>query len=119
MIAQEDCPLAILGDRRRLFEDIDDRMTILHMERHKHSRHEREMETHVAFVSGAEVGYGVVGPLICFGKQHAVGILRINAATKFLEYPVGLYQIFATCPLPLYQIRHSVETKTVDAEVEP
>ncbi len=44
VIAQKQRPLAVVGDRRRLLEDVDDRETILHVHRHKNPRHDRESE---------------------------------------------------------------------------
>ena len=42
------------------------------LERHEQPRHDREVEGHVALVAVAEVGDGVLGPLVGLGQQHAV-----------------------------------------------
>ena len=51
-------PLAVLGDVRRLPQDLDDRMAVLLPHRHEHARHQREVERHVALVAVAEVRAG-------------------------------------------------------------
>ena len=64
MVAQEDGPLAPLRDGRRLIEDIDDRKTVFHLNGHEHARHERKVESHVAFVSGTKIGGCILRPLV-------------------------------------------------------
>ena len=78
MVAQEHRPLAIVGNRRRLLENIDNRKTVLHLQRHEHARHKREMKTHVRLIALAEVSGCVLRPLIRFSKQHAIGKFRID-----------------------------------------
>src|SRR6476620_1554384 len=70
MVAQEHRPLARLWNWRRLFEDINDRNTVLHPHSHENSRHQWEMECHVALVSlaAAEVTNSILGPLVRFGE---------------------------------------------------
>ena len=51
VVAQERRPLAVLGDRRRLVQDVDQREPVLHPVRHEHPRHQREVERHVASVA--------------------------------------------------------------------
>ena len=80
MIAQEQGPLAVVGDGRRLLQDVDDRKAVLHAERHEHARHQREVKRHVAFVAVAEIGDGVFRPLIGFGQQHAVLVIARRRA---------------------------------------
>ena len=46
--------------------------------RHEQARHEREVEGHVALVAVAEVGDGVLGPLVGLGQQHAVRELVVD-----------------------------------------
>ncbi len=72
VVAQEHRPLAVRRDLRRLRQDVDDREAILHVNRHEHPRHDRKVEVHVALVAVAEVGGGVLGPLVRLGEQHAV-----------------------------------------------
>ena len=66
VVAQKHCPLTVLRDCRRLLHDVDDRKTVLHLERHEHSRHQREMKTHVGLVTLAEIRCRVLRPLIGF-----------------------------------------------------
>ncbi len=70
VISQEETPLAALGDLRRLGHDVVDRKPIFLMKRHEQPRHEREVEDHVAFVPLAEVGDGILGPLVRLGQEH-------------------------------------------------
>ena len=72
VVAQEQRPLAVRRDRRRLRQDVEDREAVLHVNRHEHPRHDREVEVHVALVAVAEVGGRVLGPLVRLGEQHAV-----------------------------------------------
>ena len=58
VVAQEQPPLAVLGNVRRLPQDLGDRMAVLLPQRHEHARHQREVERHVAFVAVAEVRRG-------------------------------------------------------------
>src|SRR5262245_47875156 len=74
MITEEHCPLTTLGNRRSLIEDINDRESILHLERHEHPRHEWEMEVHMRLISLSEVRDRVLRPLICFREEHAAVI---------------------------------------------
>ena len=72
VVAQEQRPLAVGGDLRRLRQDVEDREAILHVNRHEHPRHDRKVEVHVALVAGAEVGGRVLRPLVGLGEQHPV-----------------------------------------------
>ena len=45
MIAQEQSPLAVVGDRRRLRHDVGDRQAIFLAQRHVNARHQRESGT--------------------------------------------------------------------------
>ena len=80
VIAQEQAPLAGVGNRRRLRHDVGDRQPVFLAQRHVDARHQREMECHVAFVAVAEIGAHIGGPLIGFGQNHAVGIIRVDLA---------------------------------------
>ena len=71
VIAQKHRPLAALGNRRRLLEDVDDRKAILHLQRHEHSRHERKVKIHVRLVAFPEISDGVFRPLVRFREEQA------------------------------------------------
>ena len=101
VIAQKHRPLAIVGNRRRLLEDVDDRKPILHLQRHEHSRHERKMEIHVRLVAVAEIRDGVFRPLIRLREQHAILEIRIEMRAQFFQIDVRLGQIFAVRPFAL------------------
>ena len=51
VVAQEDPPLAAVGDLRGLGEDLGDRVALLPPHRHEHAGHQREVEAHVALVA--------------------------------------------------------------------
>ena len=89
VVAQEDRPLAVLRDRRRLAHDVADREAILARDRHVHARHQREMERHVAFVAVAEIILGILRPLVGFGEQHPAGKRRIELGANPLEHLRG------------------------------
>ena len=52
VVAQEDAPLAVVRDRRRLRHDLRDRVARLPAYGHEDPRHHREVERHVALVAG-------------------------------------------------------------------
>ena len=78
VVAQEQAPLAVVGDGRGALEDLVDRRGLLAAQRHEHARHDREVEGHVALVAVAEVLDDVLGPLVGLGQQHAVGVLVVD-----------------------------------------
>ena len=71
VVAQEERPLAVVGDVGRLVEDLGDRVAIFLPQRHEHARHQREVERHVALVAVAEVRRG---------RRTATGSLRRAAS---------------------------------------
>ena len=119
MVAQEHRPLAVLGNLRRLPQDLDDGMTVFLPHRHEHARHEREVEGHVALVALAEVRPHVGRPLVGFGEEHAIGIAGVERAADLLEHVVRLLEVLADRPFALDQVRHRVEPQPVDAAVQP
>ena len=119
MVPQEDRPLAIGGDVRRLAHDLDDRVAVLLAQRHEHSRHQRKVKRHVAFVAVAEVGEDVGGPLIGLGQKHLVPIVPVHLAANLFDDGVALRQVLAVGPLALDQVRDRVEPHPVHAHVEP
>ena len=90
MVAQEDGPLAVVGNLRRLIHDLDDRMALFLPQAHEDARHEREVKRHVAFVAVAEIGTDVGRPLIRFREQHAPAVVRIELPPEPLEDVVRL-----------------------------
>ncbi len=71
VIAQEETPLAVVGDGRRLRHDVGDGQAIFLAQRHVDARHERKVKSHVAFVAVTEVGAHIRGPLVGFGENQA------------------------------------------------
>ena len=95
VVAEEQAPLAVVGDRRRLVEDLVHRRRVLAPQRHEHARHDREVERHVALVAVAEVLDDVGRPLVGLGEQHAVGVVRVDLRPHALEVVVRLGQVLA------------------------
>ena len=119
MVAQEDRPLAVVGDLRGLADDVGDRVPVGLRQRHVHPRHQREVEAHVALVALAEVGAGVLGPLVGLGEQHAVGVVPVELGADRLQDVVGLGQVLVVGSLALDEVGDGVEPQAVDAHVEP
>ena len=119
VVAQEHGPLAVLGNRRRLVENIEDREPVLHLERHEHPRHQREMEIHVRLVALAEIRDGVFRPLVRLGEQHAAAEFLVHVGAEFNEILVGLAQIFADGSFALVEVRNGIEPQAVDAHAQP
>ena len=67
VVAEEDRPLAAVGDIGSLPQNIGDRVAVLLGDRHVHARHQRKVERHVALVAIAEVLLCVLGPLVGLG----------------------------------------------------
>ena len=59
------------------------------------------MERHVAFVTVAEVGNRILGPLIGFCEKHAISKPRINLLPKVLEKFVCFGKVLAIGALAL------------------
>ena len=115
VIAQEHRPLAVLRNRRRLLEDVDDRKPILHLQRHEHPRHEREMEIHVRLVALAEISDRVFRPLIGLRQKHAAREIRVDVRAQFHQVFVRLAQIFAARSFAFVEVGNGVEPQAVDA----
>ena len=93
VVAQEQRPLAVLGDLRRLVQDLGDGVAVLLPQRHEHPRHQREVERHVALVAVAEVRPHVGRPLVRLGEQHPVLVGRVELAPDALQHRVRLGQV--------------------------
>lgn len=120
VVAQEDAPLAVLRDVRRLGHDLGDREALLPAHGHEQARHDREVEGHLALVAVlAEVLDDVGRPLVGLAEQHAVGIARVDHLAHLLEQLVGPRQVLAVGALLLEQVGHGVEPEAVDPEVQP
>ena len=119
VVSQKDAPLTVLRNRRRLFEDVDDRKTIFPLDRHEQPRHQGKVEIHVAFIAVPEVRRSVFRPLIRLGQQHLVGILFLDMAAQRFQKGVGLRQVLAVRALALVQVRHGVQTHPVHPQVQP
>ena len=67
VIAQEQRPLAIGCNGRRLLQDLHHREAIFHANGHEQARHQRKVKRHMAFVAVGEIGHCILGPLVGFG----------------------------------------------------
>ncbi|VCU07348.1 hypothetical protein RHODGE_RHODGE_00450 [Rhodoplanes serenus] len=119
VIAQEQRPLAVRRNVRRLAQDVVDGEAVLLGDRHVDARHQREVERHVAFVALAEIGAHVLRPLVRLGEQEGAGRVGVELGPQLLDDRVGLRQVLVDGAFALAQIRDGIEPETVDAEIEP
>ena len=119
MVAQEDGPLGVFGYRWRLLEDVDDREAVLALEGQIQSRHQREVERHVAFVPVSEVLDSVLWPLVRLRDQHPVLVVVVEEGTQPLQLFVRLWQILAVGALTLEEVRDGIEPQTIHTEIQP
>ena len=119
MVAQKYRPLTVVGDRRCLIHDLDDRMTLLLSDRHEYSRHHREVVSHVAFIAFAEVLAYILRPLVGLGQQHAVLVMGIDHCAHLLDHIMGLMQILVGGALANTKIGDGIQAQPVDSQIEP
>ncbi len=119
MIAQKQSPLAAVGNRRRLRHDVGNRQAIFLAQRHVDARHQRKVKGHVALVAIAEVGTHIGRPLVGFGKNEAVGIVRVDRGADLLDDRVCLGQVLAGGAVALTEIGNRIHAQRVHAHVEP
>ncbi len=119
MVAQEDGPLAIVGNVGCLLHDLHDGMAIFLGDRHVHAWHQGKVIRHVAFVAVAEVVAHVLRPLVRFRQQHAIGVfLRDDLPDRF-DDGVGFLEILVAGALALDEVGNGVEPEPVHAIGEP
>ncbi len=119
VVAQEQAPLAVVGDLRRLGQDLVHRRRLLAAQRHEHPRHDREVKAHVALVAVAEVLHDVGRPLVGLREQDAVRIAGVDLRAQALEELVRLGQVLTVGAVALVEVRDRVETEAVEPEVQP
>ena len=119
VVAQEQPPLAVVGNRRRLRHDVGDRLTVFLAKRHVNARHQRKMEGHVAFVAIAKIGAHVGRPLVGLGQNQAIRVVRVNGGAQRLDEPVRFRKILAGCSIALAEIRNRVHPQRIHTEIEP
>src|SRR5439155_22991360 len=84
VVPQKKAPLARGGNIRRFLQDIDHGLTVLQLQGHEHSRHQRKVESHMKLVTLAEIGAQVRRPLIRFRQEEATGVGVIKPAAQEL-----------------------------------
>ncbi|GAQ77536.1 hypothetical protein T45_09355 [Streptomyces turgidiscabies] len=123
VVAQEDAPLAVVGDGGGLGEDFGDRVARFAPDCHEDAGHDGEVECHVAFVAAAgevaEVVDDVFGPLVGFCEEDGVGVVVVDFFADVFEELVGGGEVFAVGAFGLVEVGDGVEAEAVDAEVEP
>ncbi|EKD34780.1 MAG: hypothetical protein ACD_75C02193G0002, partial [uncultured bacterium] len=119
VVAQKECPLAVVRNGRSTVEDIGDWTAVFLAQGHEHPRHEREVKGHVAFVATAEIGQHVFRPLVGLGQEHPAGIVHVEMLAEDLEDFLGFRQVFVVGPFTDAEIGHGVEAQAVDPHVEP
>ena len=119
VVAEEEAPLAGVGDGGGLRDDVGDGKTVFLSEGHVDARHEGEVEGHVALVTVAEVGADVGGPLVGFGEDEAVGVFGVDGGSDGFDDVVSLGKALAGGAVALDEVGDGIETEGVDAEIEP
>ena len=119
VIAQEDGPLTVIRNIGRLAQDFRNRITILERHGHENARHQRKVECHVAFVAFAEILAHVFRPLVRFGQEHPILIVRIHHRTHLLQHHVGLGQVLVIRAFRNAEVRDRIQAQSVHAHVEP
>ena len=119
VIAQEQRPLAAVGNVGRLAQDVGDRKAVFLRDRHVDARHQREVIGHVAFVAAAEIFLHVLRPLIGLGQQHLALGVGVELAAQPFDDGVRLGQVLVVGAVALAEIGDGVEAEAVDAGVEP
>ncbi len=67
----------------------------------------------------AEVGDGVLRPLVGLGEQDAIFVLAVEVAAQFLEESVRLRQVLAAGAVALVQVGNGVQPQAIDAALQP
>jgi hypothetical protein len=119
MVAQEDAPLAVGRNLRRLAQDVGEREAVFLGQRHVHARHQREVKGHVAFIAVAEVGLHILRPHIGLSQQHAARKSPVQFGADFLENDVRFGEVFVARAFALYQVGNGVQPQAIDAELQP
>src|SRR4029453_11336668 len=119
MVAQKRGPLTLLGNRRSLFQNIDDGKAVLHLQRHEQARHEWKVKIHVRFVAVAEVSGCIFRPLVRLQEQKGIGKFRADVSTELAEVLMRLWRILAAGVFSLVKVRDSVKTKSIYAQTQP
>jgi hypothetical protein len=119
VIAQENGPLTVLRDIRRLPHDLGDRIAVLEGHGHEDARHQREVIGHVALITVAEILAHVFRPLIRLGEEHAALVVRVHRGAHALEHLVRFRQVLVVRPFAYAQIGNRIEAHAVDAHVHP
>ena len=119
MVAQEDGPLAAVGDLGRLRQYFDNRVAVFLRDRHVHARHQREVISHLAFVAVAEVLAHVFRPHVGLGEQQPARVVGLDARADLFDHRVRLAQVLVAGAVALDQVGDRIETETVDTHLEP
>ena len=83
------------------------------------TRHEREVEGHVALVVVAKVGANVGRPHVGFGEDEAVFVLGIERSADLLNLDVRFGDVLATGAVALDEVGDGVQAEAVHAHVHP
>ena len=77
------------------------------------------MEAHVALVTLAEIGAGVLGPLVRLGQQHPVGEMLVQIGTDGLQDVMRLGQVLVVGAVAFDQIGDRIQAQPVHAHLQP
>ena len=110
MVAQEGSPHRTRWQLWRVRQNPVDRRGLTAREGKKNPRHQREMETHVAFrcLFGTEIINDVAGPLVCFSNQHAAGKFLIDHGAHACQIGVRFGKVFTISAVAFVEVGDSI-----------
>ena len=73
----------------------------------------------MAFIPVAQVGHGVLRPLVGLGQQHAILEFAVHMSPQLFQKGVRLGEILAVRALAFIEIWHGVKAQAVDPHIEP
>ena len=119
VVTQKNGPLAGFGNGRRLFQDVGDRVSVFHVQRHEKPGHERKVKTHVTFISLSEILDCIFRPLVGLSKEHATRILFVHSSPEFFQKGVGFRQVLTVGAFLLVKVGNRVQPQSVHSHLEP
>jgi hypothetical protein len=119
MVAQKDRPLASVGYRWRLADNVAYGEPILARDGHIHAWHQREMKCHMTLITLSKIFFRIFRPLVDLRQQHSSGKFGVDLCAQFLQNLVCLRQIFIVRTLALDEVGHGVQSQSVNAHPEP
>jgi len=104
MVAEEQTPLAVLGDAGVCVNMSTIGCQSSLADTHKQPRHQGKMKCHMTFIAVAEIRADIGGPLISLPPAGCVPDNAGRSTFEILQYLVRLRQVFTAGALPFNQI---------------